>query len=196
MNIPPIAELGFYHILDVAAWDHLLFVAALIAPFAPRDYKLWLAALTAFTLGHTLAMATQIALSLPLNERLVEGAVLATLVLTAGRVVWLKGAPKMSRRGWLGPELAVAAAFGLIHGLAFAKDLGPLLPIETGALWSAWGWFAGGIELGQLSVVAAVFVLRWMASARGFNPRDFALALGAICLGVSLHLASQWYLEL
>ena len=61
MNIPPIAELGFYHILDVAAWDHLLFVAALIAPFAPRDFKLWIAALTAFTLGHTLAMATQIA---------------------------------------------------------------------------------------------------------------------------------------
>ena len=81
MNIPPIAELGFYHILDVAAWDHLLFVAALIAPFAPRDFKLWLAALTAFTLGHTLSMATQIALSFPLNERLVEGAVLATLVI-------------------------------------------------------------------------------------------------------------------
>lgn len=194
MNIPPIAELGFYHILDVTAWDHLLFVAALIAPFAPRDFKNWLSALTAFTLGHTIAMASQIALSLPLNERLVEGSVLATLVLTAGRVVWFKGAPKVSRRGWIGPELAVAAAFGIIHGLAFAKDLCPLLPLETGALWSAWGWFAGGIELGQLSVVAAVFVVRWMASARGFSPKDFALALGALTLGISLHLASQWYL--
>ncbi len=194
MTVPPFAELGFYHILDVAAWDHLLFVAALIAPFAPRDFKLWLAALTAFTLGHTAAMAGQVAVNVPLNERLVEGSVLATLVLTAGRVVWFKGAPKMSRRGWLGPELAVAAAFGIIHGLAFAKDLGPLLPIETGALWSAWGWFAGGIELGQLSVVSAVFVVRWMASARGFSPKDFALALGALTLGISLHLASQWYL--
>jgi hypothetical protein len=61
-------------------------------------------------------------------------------------------------------------------------------------LWAAWGWFAGGIELGQLSVVAAVFILRWMASARGFTPKDFALALGALTLGISLHLASQWYL--
>ena len=194
MSVPTFAELGFFHILDVSAWDHLLFVAALIAPFAPRDFKLWLAALTAFTLGHTMAMAGQVAAKVPLNERLVEGAVLATLVLTAGRVVWFKGAPKMSRRGWLGPELAVAAAFGIIHGLAFAKDLGPLLPYDTGALWSAWGWFAGGIELGQLSVVAAVFVVRWMASARGFSPKDFALALGALTLGISLHLASQWYL--
>lgn len=194
MSVPTFAELGFFHILDVSAWDHLLFVAALIAPFAPRDFKLWLAALTAFTLGHTMAMAGQVAAKVPLNERLVEGAVLATLIFTAGSVVWFKGAPKMSRRGWLGPELAVAAAFGIIHGLAFAKDLGPLLPSDTGALWSAWGWFAGGIELGQLSVVAAVFVVRWMASARGFSPKDFALALGALTLGISLHLASQWYL--
>ncbi len=194
MTVPPFAELGFYHILDVAAWDHLLFVAALIAPCAPRDFKLWLATLTAFTLGHTMAMAGQVAAKIPLNERLVEGAVLATLIFTAGRVVWFKGAPKMSRRGWLGPELAVAAAFGIIHGLAFAKDLGPLLPSDTGALWSAWGWFAGGIELGQLSVVSAVFAVRWMASARGFSPKDFALALGALTLGISLHLASQWYL--
>lgn len=194
MSVPTFAELGFFHILDVSAWDHLLFVAALIAPFAPRDFKLWLAALTAFTLGHTMAMAGQVAAKVPLNERLVEGAVLATLVLTAGRVVWFKGAPKMSRRGWLGPELAMAAAFGIIHGLAFAKDLGPLLPSDTGALWSAWGWFAGGIELGQLSVVSAVFAVRWMASARGFSPKDFALALGALTLGISLHLASQWYL--
>ena len=194
MSVPTFAELGFFHILDVSAWDHLLFVAALIAPFAPRDFKLWLAALTAFTLGHTMAMAGQVAAKIPLNERLVEGAVLATLIFTAGRVVWFKGAPKMSRRGWLGPELAVAAAFGIIHGLAFAKDLGPLLPSDTGALWSAWGWFAGGIELGQLSVVSAVFAVRWMASARGFSPKDFALALGALTLGISLHLASQWYL--
>ena len=194
MNTPPFAELGFYHILDVAAWDHLLFVAALIAPFAPRDYKLWLGALTAFTLGHTAAMAGQVALSLPLNERLVEGSVLATLLFTAGRVVWFKGAPKTNRRGWFGPELAVAGAFGIVHGLAFAKDLGPLLPSDPGALWAAWGWFAGGIELGQLCVVAAVLVVRWMASARGFSPKDFALALGALTLGISLHLASQWYL--
>jgi hypothetical protein len=194
MSVPTFAELGFFHILDVSAWDHLLFVAALIAPFAPRDFKLWLAALTAFTLGHTMAMAGQVAAKVPLNERLVEGAVLATLIFTAGRVVWFKGAPKMSRRGWLGPELAMVAAFGIIHGLAFAKDLGPLLPSDTGALWSAWGWFAGGIELGQLSVVSAVFAVRWMASARGFSPKDFALALGALTLGISLHLASQWYL--
>ena len=75
------------------------------------------------------------------------------------------------------------------------KDLAPLLPTDAGGLWASWGWFALGIEGGQLLVVAAVFSLKWMASARGFNPRDFALALGAICRGVSLHLASQWYLE-
>ena len=192
MNVPPFAELGFFHILDAHAWDHLLFVAALIAPFGPKDVKSWLSALTAFTLGHTLAMASQVALNLSLNAELIEGGVLATLLFTAGRVVWFKGGIRPARRWW-SPELAVAALFGVVHGLAFAKDLGPLLPREVGALWAAWAWFAGGIELGQLTVVAAVFTVRWMASTRNFNPKDFALALGAFTLGISLHLAFQWY---
>ncbi|MSP66302.1 MAG: hypothetical protein EXR22_06175 [Flavobacteriaceae bacterium] len=196
MIFPLFTELGFFHILDAGAWDHLLFVAAMMAPFSIKDVKMWFLALSSFTVGHSLAMAAQIALALSLNSALIEGLVLATLVFTAGRVVWFKGAPKTSRGKWFSAELLLAACFGLVHGLAFAKDLAPLLPASAEGLWASWGWFALGIEGGQLLVVAAVFSLKWMASVRGFNPRDFALALGAICLGVSLHLASQWYLEL
>lgn len=196
MSIPLFTHLGFFHIIDAGAWDHLLFVAAMMAPLSIKDIKMWFLALSSFTIGHSMAMAAQIALALTLNSALIEGLVLATLVFTAGRVVWFKGAPKTSRGKWFSAELLLAACFGLVHGIAFAKDLAPLLPTDAGGLWVSWGWFALGIEGGQLLVVAAVFSLKWMASARGFNPRDFALALGAICLGVSLHLASQWYLEL
>jgi hypothetical protein len=192
MTVPPFAELGMFHILDPLAWDHLLFVAALVAPFAPKDAKAWFGALTAFGVGHTAAMASQVALQIPLPERAVEGAVLATLVFTSARVVWLKGTVPPAR-SWLRAELAVAALFGVVHGLAFAKDLAPLLPSDRGALWASWGWFALGVEVGQLAVVAGVFLLRAGASARRFSPKDFALALGALCLGISLHLASQWY---
>ncbi len=196
MTFPLFTELGFFHILDAGAWDHLLFVAAMMAPLSVKDMKMWFLALSSFTVGHSLAMAAQIALALSLNSALIEGLVLATLVFTAGRVVWFKGAPKTSRGKWFSAELLLAACFGLVHGLAFAKDLAPLLPSSSEGLWASWGWFALGIDGGQLLVVAAVFSLKWMASARGFNSKDFALALGAICLGVSLHLASQWYLEL
>lgn len=196
MSIPLFTHLGFFHIIDAGAWDHLLFVAAMMAPLSIKDIKMWFLALSSFTIGHSMAMAAQIALALTLNSALIEGLVLATLVFTAGRVVWFKGAPKTSRGKWFSAELLLAACFGLVHGIAFAKDLAPLLPTDAGGLWASWGWFALGIEGGQLLVVAAVFSLKWMASARGFNSRDFALALGAICLGVSLHLASQWYLEL
>ena len=196
MTFPLFTELGFFHILDAGAWDHLLFVAAMMAPFSVKDMKMWFLALSSFTVGHSLAMAAQVALALSLNSALIEGLVLATLVFTAGRVVWFKGAPKTSRGKWFSAELLLAACFGLVHGLAFANDLAPILPARAGGLWASWGWFALGIEGGQLLVVAAVFSLKWMASARGFNPKDFALALGGICLGVSLHLASQFYLEL
>ena len=196
MSIPLFTQLGFFHIIDAAAWDHLLFIAAMMAPLSVKDVKMWFLALSSFTLGHSLAMAAQIAVDLSLNSALIEGLVLATLIFTAGRVVWFKGAPKTSRGRWFSAELLLAIGFGLVHGLAFAKDLAPLLPPSSEGLWASWGWFALGIEGGQLLVVAAVFCLKWLASMRGFNSKDFALALGAICLGVSLHLASQWYLEL
>jgi hypothetical protein len=50
-------ELGFYHIVDIHAWDHLLFILALMAPIPLKAWKPWLAALSAFTLAQRCASA-------------------------------------------------------------------------------------------------------------------------------------------
>ncbi|HAB32434.1 MAG TPA: hypothetical protein DCE13_07810 [Cryomorphaceae bacterium] len=176
-------ELGFYHIVDRFAWDHLLFILALIAPIPLKAWKPWLGALSAFTVGHTLAMAIQALAHIPLNPIWLEASVLGTLVLTAARVVWLKGTHKPQAKLWI-----LAGLFGLIHGAAFWQDFSVMIPPD-GLTWELWIGFTSGVELGQLSVVLTYFMVRALMEQLGWSTRDFALAVGAMCLGVALHLA-------
>ena len=53
-------RLGLEHILDLGAYDHILFVIALAAVYSLKEWKHMLVLVTAFTIGHsiTLALAT------------------------------------------------------------------------------------------------------------------------------------------
>ncbi len=176
-------ELGFYHIVDSHAWDHLLFIIALIAPIPFKAWKSWLAALSAFTFAHTAAMAIQAIGPIPLDKTWIEWAVLATLWITAGRVVWLKGVYQPKAKLWI-----LAGVFGLIHGAAFWSDFAIMVP-EGGFTWELWLGFTAGVECGQLAVVASLFVFRAILEQLRWSTRDIALMLGSICLGIALHLA-------
>ena len=49
-------RLGFEHILDINAYDHLLFLVAMSLPFVFKQMRLLLLLVTAFTIGHTLSL--------------------------------------------------------------------------------------------------------------------------------------------
>jgi hypothetical protein len=163
------ARLGVEHVLEGV--DHVLFLLALVwqAVTMARG-RLARAAgelagtATAFTLAHTLTLTTT-ALGLVRVPALVaEACIAASLVLVALDV---KGdaTPAPSRRA----RLALAAAFGLVHGLGFASALaGGALPEHALAL--GLGAFNAGVEAGQILVLAG--------------------ALGALALGRHL-LAGQ-----
>ena len=53
-------DLGVFHILDFAGYDHMLFVMAIAAIYLLNDWRKVLVLVTAFTIGHsiTLALAT------------------------------------------------------------------------------------------------------------------------------------------
>jgi hypothetical protein len=46
-------RLGFEHILDINAYDHLLFLVAMSLPFVFKQLRLLLLLVTAFTVGHS-----------------------------------------------------------------------------------------------------------------------------------------------
>ena len=53
-------QLGFHHIFDINAYDHMLFLLALSAIYTLSDWRKVIALVTSFTVGHsvTLALAT------------------------------------------------------------------------------------------------------------------------------------------
>jgi len=181
--LPLYLELGFYHIVDIAAWDHLIFIVALLAPFPIRNWKGWLASLSAFSIAHTAAMAIQAVMDIPIHKASLEWAVWGTLFITAGRLVWLKGSFKPKAKLWI-----LAGVFGLIHGAAFWSDFAIMIP-PGAPLWELWVGFTLGVEGGQLAVVFALFFLRGILEQIGWSTREIALVLGAMCLGIALHLA-------
>jgi hydrogenase/urease accessory protein HupE len=138
-------ELGFVHI--AGGVDHLLFVLGLVLLIPGR--RALVAAITAFTVAHslTLAGATLGAFSLPGPP--VEATIAASIVLLAVEGTRSEAALARSRP-WV-----VAFAFGLLHGFGFAGALLELgLPRDAAALPLL--GFNLGVEAGQLAFVALV----------------------------------------
>jgi len=50
-------NLGLSHIADLAAYDHMLFLLALSAVFAMKNWKAVLWLITGFTIGHSITLA-------------------------------------------------------------------------------------------------------------------------------------------
>jgi hypothetical protein len=49
--------LGFHHIVDLSAMDHILFLLALAAIYRGRDWRDSLWVVSAFTIGHSITLA-------------------------------------------------------------------------------------------------------------------------------------------
>ena len=49
-------NIGLKHVLDINAYDHVLFLMALAVPYAFKDWKRVLILVSIFTLGHTVAL--------------------------------------------------------------------------------------------------------------------------------------------
>jgi len=169
-------RLGVEHILT--GFDHLLFVLGLCLLVRGRRELLW--TLTSFTLGHsvTLSLAALDVVRVP--QAPAEAAIAATIFALARELARPAGAATLlSRSPW-----AMAAVFGLLHGLGFAGALAEI-GLPQGDIPLALFSFNVGIELGQIAFVVAVLVveigvgrmrIRWPAPLR-LAP---AYAIGAL----------------
>jgi hydrogenase/urease accessory protein HupE len=177
--------LGFRHIADLRSADHILFVAALTAAYAPRDWVriAWL--VTAFTVGHSVSLALATLDIVRVPSRAVEIAIALTIIVTA-----LVAIHDQHRQSAAPPAFAnrylAAGAFGLIHGLGFSNYLRALLGGE-GDLVVPLIAFNVGLELGQLLIVTAVLVAG-VAMERGLRwpRRDWVLVLSGATAGVGI----------
>lgn len=179
------AHLGFRHITDFAALDHLLFLFALAAIYRGRDWRNLLWVITAFTIGHSLTLALAVTGALRIPTRLIEFLIPVTIVATGAENLLVGDRDRARSRGRYRPIFA--GAFGLVHGAGFANYLESLF---TGSIAVPLLGFNLGIELGQLAVLAmAGLVLVGLDRLMGHRLR--VVAVSATIVIIAARMAAE-----
>jgi hydrogenase/urease accessory protein HupE len=160
-------NLGVEHILT--GYDHLLFVLALVLVAGP--VRSLVAAITAFTLAHSITLAVAAFGIWTPGPSLVEPAIALSIAFVGIENCFVADL----RRRW-----RLTFAFGLIHGFGFAGALGEIaLPASQVPL--ALASFNAGVELGQLAVLALVLPSLWfLARLSWFRKGAVEIASAAI----------------
>ncbi len=140
-------NLGYKHILPLGL-DHILFVLSLFLFSADLKKVLWQS--LAFTVAHSVTLGLAVYDVITISPNIVEPLIALSIMYVALENIFAKKL-KASRIG-------IIFLFGLIHGLGFASVLNSLgLPKD--AFLSSLIMFNVGVELGQVIVILAAFLL-------------------------------------
>lgn len=148
--------MGVRHIFS--GLDHVLFIVALVLPFALRDAMTLVKIVTGFTVAHSLtlsASALGIVAPGPWFPPLVEVLIAASIVYMAVENVVCAALARTR----LATRWATAGGFGLIHGFGFAFVLQEKLQLSGDHLILSLAAFNIGVEVGQLAILAVVLPL-------------------------------------
>jgi hypothetical protein len=185
-------QLGFRHIVNPEAADHILFLLALAAIYRPRDWRKALWVVTAFTVGHSITLALAVTNALTLPTAWIEFLIPVTIIATGVENLVVQGSNSL-RSGRYRPLLS--GVFGLVHGAGFANYLHSLFVTRVAV--PLFG-FNVGIELGQMLVLAAA-ALAFVAIDRGLEllgPRwsaGTALRWRVVTISVAvIAVATRW----
>jgi hypothetical protein len=151
-------HLGFKHIMDWEAWDHILFVLVLTLRYQWQDWKKLLVLVTAFTIGHSLTLALSTLNWISIPSSLIELLIPVTILLTAISNFWVKSFDFKSKYPLI---YFLALFFGLIHGMGFSTYLKSLLGKEESILGPLFT-FNVGLELGQLLIVSIILIFSFI----------------------------------
>ena len=76
-------NIGLKHVLNVCAYDHVLFLLALTVPYEFKNWKQILILVSFFTLGHTLALFLSVFNVIAIKANIVEFLIPITILVTA-----------------------------------------------------------------------------------------------------------------
>lgn len=189
-------QLGFKHITNLDAMDHILFLLALAAIYRPRDWRRAMWVVTAFTIGHSVTLGLAVTGDIRLPTQLIEFLIPITIVATCIENMVVRD---RERAIWGGKYRPVfAGVFGLVHGAGFANYLRDLFGDHIAVPLLG---FNIGIELGQIVVlaVAALGLLsadRIIAKVRESLRPEGVLRLRVVAVSlVVMIVAARWAIE-
>lgn len=181
--------LGFRHISDLGAYDHIVFIIALCAVYELWQWQLILTLVTAFTAGHSITLALATAGVILIPTEIVEFLIPVTIFATCMFNVFKSPNGYRRKRVWLNYPLTLF--FGLIHGMGFSNYLRALLGQEESILTPLFS-FNVGLEMGQIMIVALVMAGSTLI-VHGFKAshRSWTLFISGAAAGVSVILMAQ-----
>ncbi len=139
--------LGFTHILPHGL-DHMLFVLGIY--LLSRRARSVLLQVSAFTVAHSITLGLSMYGLVSLSPRIVEPMIAISIAYVAIENLFFA-----ELKSW---RVALVFAFGLLHGLGFAGALQEL-GLPRAEFFTALLAFNVGVEAGQLTVIAAAFLL-------------------------------------
>ncbi|MBI4475387.1 MAG: HupE/UreJ family protein [Acidobacteria bacterium] len=169
-------KLGVEHIFT--GYDHLAFLAGLL--LMTSTLSSLLKVVTSFTLAHTitLALATFELVSIP--SRVIESLIALSIAYVA--IENFTGKTLVHR--W-----KMTFLFGLVHGFGFSNVLQEMELTKRDLALSLFS-FNGGVEIGQLVFVSALFPMVYYATRSRWKRRFLSAAsLSIMCLGF------YWFIE-
>jgi hypothetical protein len=169
-------KLGIGHILNFEAFDHLLFLTALLLG-CPR-LKPMLLVITGFTLAHSFTLALAALNLVTLSSRIVEPAIAASILFVAAENL------RREEKPW--HRYALTCGFGLIHGFAFAGALRASGLAGSGAeIAMPLFAFNLGVEIGQLTVAAVLLPVLFVLQKHPWFQQFGVRAVSALVIVVA-----------
>lgn len=175
-------QYGINHVLDINAYDHVLFLIVLTIPYLFKDWKRVLLLVSVFTLGHTLSLVLAAYNAVQVNGELVEFLIPITILIVALFNVFTAG--RGAQKEKIGVLFFSTLFFGLVHGLGFAREF-QILVGGTGNKLITLLEFALGIEMAQIIIVFIVLFLGYLIQTIfRFSKRDWIMVISAIVVGL------------
>lgn len=168
---------GFDHILPKGL-DHILFVLGLFFLSTRLRPLIW--QVSAFTLAHTVTLALAAMGWVSVPAAIVEPLIAASIVFVAVENILTDGLNR-----W---RPVVVFGFGLLHGLGFASVLAEFgLPV--GQFVPALLGFNVGVEIGQLTVIAAAY----LSVGLWFGRKPWYRSVIAVPASAMIALVGGWW---
>ena len=175
-------EYGINHVLDINAYDHVLFLMVLTIPYIFKDWKRVLLLVTVFTIGHTLSLVLAAYGIVSVSTTLIEFLIPITILIVAVFNVFTAG--KSTQKERIGIVFLSTLFFGLIHGLGFAREFRMFFG-DSDKKWLLLLEFALGIEIAQIIIVFIVLFLGYLVQTIfRFSKRDWVMVISSVVIGL------------
>lgn len=189
-------EKGLRHILDLNAYNHILFLVVLLIPYSFYEWKKVFLVITIFTISHSLGLLISIFDVIVIKADLVVFIISFAVFLTG--LYNLFTVRKSANQLNISFLVFVVLFAGIVHGLGFSENFKTMVGGAPQSKLVPLAEFGLGIEFAQIVVAFVVLMLSYVGQAFfRISRHDLILVLSAFVIGVVLPLVMEsgiWYI--